>query len=43
MEEVVANFSVVSQNLIGVEQTPMAGLCEHGNKPSGSIKKTGFF
>jgi hypothetical protein len=21
----------------------MAGFCEHGNEPSGSIKKVGFF
>jgi hypothetical protein len=22
---------------------PMAGFCEHGNEPSGSIKKAGYF
>jgi hypothetical protein len=30
-------------DLAGLGQSPMAGLCEHGNEPSGSIKKAGFF
>jgi hypothetical protein len=25
------------------DRVPVAGLYEHGNEPSGSIKKTGYF
>jgi hypothetical protein len=25
------------------QHSPMAGFCEHGNEPSGSIKKAGYF
>jgi hypothetical protein len=24
-------------------QCPVSGICEHGNEPSGSIKKAGYF
>jgi hypothetical protein len=27
----------------GANWGPVAGFCEHGNEPSGSIKKAGYF
>jgi hypothetical protein len=29
-------------NWIRLTQRPVAGFCEHGNEPSGSIKKAGL-
>jgi hypothetical protein len=36
-------YRLGESNSPGSGQGPMAGFCEHGNGPSGSIRKDNFF
>jgi hypothetical protein len=37
------NFEKSNCQEHNISMGPMASFCEHGNEPSGSIKKAGFF